>query len=173
MGSFARHMGIGETPAAAPDKPVEAVLADVAERAMAFFTQTMPAGAGLTGEPEWVRRREQRVAQLGAGPRRPTVLLGAYLRAEQEHGRIRSDADPDAAAAVLLGACFHAVFLTAYLDDQPRDSEEFARNIAAIVMNGVGRPKQPKRSAPPEGEPTGGRNMLRGPGDRRSYRRSN
>ncbi|MGC1184905.1 MAG: hypothetical protein WBA31_07110 [Candidatus Dormiibacterota bacterium] len=169
MGSFTRHMGIGETPAAAPDQPVESVLAEVAIRAMRFFTKTMPVGAQLAGEPEWVRQREQRVAQLGAGPRRPTALLGAYLRAEQRQGRIRPDADTDAAAAIVLGACFHAVFLTAYLDDEPGDTDQFARDIAGIVMNGVGASAKTRRVETGVGS-KGGDNVLRGPGDRRSYR---
>jgi hypothetical protein len=169
MGNFARHMGIGETPAAAPDESVESVLAEVAIRAMRFFTETMPVGAQLAGEPEWVRQREQRIAQLGAGPRRPSALLGAYLRAEQRQGRIRPDADTDAAAAIVLGACFHAVFLTAYLDDEPGDSDQFARNIAGIVMKGVGGSEKAPRAESGDGS-KGGNNVLRGPGDRRSYR---
>lgn len=169
MGSFARHMGIGETPASAPDESVESVLAGVAIRAMRFFTETMPVGAELAGEPEWVRQREQRVAQLGAGPRRPAALLGAYLRAEQGQGRIRPDADTDAAAAIVLGACFHAVFLTAYLDDEPGDPDQFARNIAGIVMKGLGGSGKARRAQSGDGS-KGGDNVLRGPGDRRSYR---
>lgn len=169
MGSFARHMGIGETPATAREKPVESVLTEIATREMRFFTETMPVGAQLAGEPEWVRQRAQRVAQLGSGPRRPTALLSAYLRAEQGQGRIRPDADTDAAAAVLLGACFHAVFLTAYLDDELGDSEQFARRIAGIVMEGVGESKRLRRASSGANS-TGGANLLRGPGDRRSYR---
>ncbi|MGC2192402.1 MAG: hypothetical protein WA751_08725 [Candidatus Dormiibacterota bacterium] len=140
MGRFAREMGISERATTADDEPVEVVLADVASRALTFFRQTMPAASPQLQEPEWLRRRRQRVAQLGSGPRRPVALLGAYLRAEQALGRIRKDADPDAAAALLLGACFHAAFLTAFLDDEPGDPEQFACGIAAILMNGVKGP---------------------------------
>ncbi|HVB13936.1 MAG TPA: TetR/AcrR family transcriptional regulator C-terminal domain-containing protein [Candidatus Dormibacteraeota bacterium] len=140
MGSFARDMGIGERAATAAEESVEAVLADVAARALAYFRQTMPASNPLLDEPEWLRHRQQRVAQLGAGPRRPAALLAAYLRAEQTLGRIRKDADPEAAAALLLGACFHAAFLTAFLDDETRDPEQFARSIAGVLVGGVKSP---------------------------------
>jgi hypothetical protein len=61
-------MGIGETPAAAPEEPVESVLTDVATRAMRFFTETMPVAAQLAGEPEWVRQRAQRGGKVGSDP---------------------------------------------------------------------------------------------------------
>ncbi|MGC1194883.1 MAG: TetR/AcrR family transcriptional regulator C-terminal domain-containing protein [Candidatus Dormiibacterota bacterium] len=137
MGRFVREMGIRERTASAGDEPVEEVLAGVASRALTFFRQSMPIGHPQLDEPQWLQRRQQRVAQLGAGPRRPVVLLAAYLRAEQAHGRIRNDADPDAAAALLLGACFHAAFLSAFLDDEPADSDQFARDIAGTLMGGV------------------------------------
>jgi hypothetical protein len=137
MGRFVCEMGISERAASAGDEPVEEVLADVASRSLMFCCQSMPIGIPQLEQPEWLRRRQQRVAQLGAGPRRPVALLAAYLRAEQVHGRIRNDADPDAAAALLLGACFHAAFLSAFLEDEPPDPDQFARSIAGLLMGGV------------------------------------
>jgi hypothetical protein len=145
MRSFARELGISERATNAGDEPVEVVLADVASRALTLFRQTMPAASPQLQEPGRLRRRQQRVAQLGSGPRRPVALLGAYLRAEQVLGRIRKDADPDAAAALLLGACFHSTFLTAFLDDDPGDPEQFACGIAAILTSGVRGPGTPHR----------------------------
>ena len=143
LGTYVQRMGIGDQVAGAADESVEVVLADLAARTLVFFRQTMPVGNPLLKQPEWLRRRQQRLAQLGAGPRRPAALLSAYLRAEQGLGRVRRDADPDAAAALLLGACFHAAFLTAFLDDMPQDESRFARAIARLLMVGVKQTEQP------------------------------
>jgi hypothetical protein len=42
----------------------------------------------------------------GTGPRMVIEALVAHLEAEKLLGRVREDADPEAAAAMVLGACY-------------------------------------------------------------------
>jgi hypothetical protein len=69
----------------------------------------------------------------------PIESLAAYLRAEQRIGRVRSDADPDAAAALLLGACSQRAFAYDMTEEgfplQPLN--EFAAGIARTLLEGI------------------------------------
>ena len=62
--------------------------------------------------------------------------LAAYLGAEERLGRVREGADPDAAAAMLLGACYQRAFLRSYLgEDVPLEEEEgFVEGIVQTLM---------------------------------------
>jgi hypothetical protein len=73
-----------------------------------------------------------------AGPHRANQGLAAYLRREQELGRIDSGEDSEAAAALLLGACqqraVHALFIGA---DILADQDGFANNLVKTLMHGL------------------------------------
>jgi MoxR-like ATPase len=65
-------------------------------------------------------------------------VVANYLAAEQALGRLRADADPRAAAA-LLGACFQHAFLSRF-DDTPLDDEaaqSVASALARTLFSGV------------------------------------
>jgi hypothetical protein len=76
----------------------------------------------------------------GMGPHKPIEGLAAYLRAEQRHGRIGADADPVAAASLLLGACVQRSFAWEMSPDRrPPDSlDDFARALARTLLKGIG-----------------------------------
>ncbi|WP_381804445.1 TetR/AcrR family transcriptional regulator C-terminal domain-containing protein [Streptomyces niveus] len=64
--------------------------------------------------------------------------LAAYLRNEREAGRIRPDADPDAAATLLLGACRQRAFLRGFPDGEPvAPVEEFAPALVRAALLGL------------------------------------
>jgi hypothetical protein len=62
--------------------------------------------------------------------------LAAYLEAEERLGRVREDADPEAAAALVLGACYQRAFFRSYLgEDVPAEGEEgFVESIVQTLM---------------------------------------
>jgi hypothetical protein len=62
--------------------------------------------------------------------------LAAYLDAEKRIGRVREYADPEAAAAMILGACFQRAFFRSYLgEDVPAEGEEgFVESIVQTLM---------------------------------------
>ena len=116
---------------------IEATLVDLAVRAVDFFGRAMPVGNALLGDPDLLVRYRRRLDELGAGPRTPIRLLADYLAAERDLGRLRKDADPQAAAALLLGACFQTAFLGVFLGDGAGDVPAFARSAVSSLMPGL------------------------------------
>ena len=62
--------------------------------------------------------------------------LAAYLEAEERLGRVRKDADFEAVAAMVLGACYQRAFFRSYLgEDVPAEGEEgFVEGIVQTLM---------------------------------------
>jgi hypothetical protein len=62
--------------------------------------------------------------------------LAAYLDAEKRLGRVRKDADPEVAAAMVLGACYQRAFFRSYLgEDVPAEGEDgFVEGIVQTLM---------------------------------------
>ncbi|MFC9729059.1 TetR/AcrR family transcriptional regulator [Streptomyces roseolus] len=120
-------------------RTVEENLTEIARQAARFYEHSFPIAASLYAEPRLKARHDAAVRELGAGPHRPIEGLTAYLRAEQRHGRIGRDADPRAAAALLLGACAQRAFAYDALPEgeQPPPVEDFARAIARTLMRGL------------------------------------
>lgn len=111
-------------------------LGEVAKTALAFFAQGMPIIASIFSEPALLVRHTQEIRRKGGGPHRANEAVAAYLRAEQELGRVRGDADPEAAAAMLLGACFQRAFLRQFLAENvdPAGEERFAEDVVRTLM---------------------------------------
>ncbi|MFE5794699.1 TetR/AcrR family transcriptional regulator [Streptomyces sp. NPDC056503] len=120
-------------------RTVEANLTEIARQAALFYEQTFPIAASLYAEPRLKARHDAGMRELGAGPHRPIEGLAAYLRAEQQHGRIGSDADPRAAAALLLGACVQRAFAYEATPEgrPPQSLDDFARGIARTLIRGL------------------------------------
>src|SRR5215217_9315854 len=96
---------------------VQSVLDQVARSALDFYDEAIPMGASFFADPELLARHRGLLQQRGAGPQRANEAVAAYLRAEQGLGRVRGDADPEAAAAMLLGACFQQTFVRHFLKE--------------------------------------------------------
>lgn len=114
-------------------------LRDIVRQAALFYEQSVPMAASLYAEPTLLRRHRAAVRELGAGPALPLEALSRYLRAEAGAGRIRPDADPDAAAALLLGACAHRGLLYDFAaGEQPEQSlDDFAASLVRTLLAGV------------------------------------
>jgi len=107
-------------------------LEQVASQAVRFYERQFPMLASLFAEPALLARHRQALAAVGAGPHRANEALAAYLRAERDLGRIPASVDPDAGAAMLLGACFQRAFLSAF-SGQPIPDTERARLAASLA----------------------------------------
>jgi AcrR family transcriptional regulator len=127
---LARHPGTGS---------LRDNLIATARAATEFYLESFPMSASMFSEPALLAAHRTSAARQGAGPHRPVAALATYLRAEQEAGRIRSDADPDAGAALLLGACLQYAFLRnfAQLPADPADIEAYASSIADTLVTGL------------------------------------
>ena len=120
-------------------RSLEENLAEVARQAALFYEQTFPMAASLYAEPQLRRRHEEGMRALGAGPHKPIEGLADYLRAEQRLGRVAPDADPHAAASLLLGACAQRAFAYEMAPEgrPPQPLDEFAASIARTLLAGI------------------------------------
>ncbi|MEU9799894.1 TetR family transcriptional regulator [Streptomyces sp. NPDC051000] len=116
------------------EQPVEDRLGDIARHASLFYADAMPMAASLFADPALLIRHREGVREIGAGPHVMLDALTGHLVRERERGRLRPDADPAAAAALLLGACFQRAFFLHFSGaDVVRPVEEFAPALARTV----------------------------------------
>ncbi|RII22248.1 HTH-type transcriptional regulator SrpR [Streptomyces sp. YIM 130001] len=114
-------------------------LTHIAREAALFYEESFPIAASLYAETKLKKRHESAMRELGTGPHMPIEGLAGYLRNEQERGRIRADADPFAAASLLLGACAQRAF--AYdmgAGHPPPPVDAFAADLTRTLLNGIG-----------------------------------
>jgi AcrR family transcriptional regulator len=128
-----------ELPGRAGVGTVEETLREVARKSLAFFGRGLPMFASIFSEPALLSRHAQEIRRRGGGPHRANEAVSAYLRDEQRLGRVRDDADPEAAAAMLLGACFQRAFLRQFLaeEDDPAEEERFAEDVVGTLIRGL------------------------------------
>ncbi|WP_433325073.1 TetR/AcrR family transcriptional regulator [Spirillospora sp. CA-294931] len=114
-------------------------LTGIARRALGYYARTFPMMASMAARPDLMAASRESMRKYGTGPQEPVVQLGAYLRAERELGRVRAEADTDAAAALLMGACFQQGFLRYYAEgaEAPDPPESDAAALVAPLLPGL------------------------------------
>jgi AcrR family transcriptional regulator len=123
--------------ATADSGTVEENLVAIAVAATAFYHHNFPLFASIFAEPALLETHRVRLRQLGAGPHKVNEAVAAYLRAERQAGRVRSGADPEAVADLLVGACFQHAFLSHFRGGEP-DIRTVSR--FAATLDGALRP---------------------------------
>jgi AcrR family transcriptional regulator len=93
---------------------VEDNLTDLVHAVLDFYQQSIPMLGALLADPQRMAAHREAMNRHGAGPDKAVAIFANYLRAEQAIERINPDADPDATASLLIGACFHEAFLRYY-----------------------------------------------------------
>jgi AcrR family transcriptional regulator len=119
---------------------VEANLTAYLDRSLALHAAVLPAFAGLLGQPG-VLARVTTLFSPAAGGGDLGDELAAYLRAEQRLGRLAGDANVDAAATMLNGACHELVLPQLFSGSTPGELQVppgFVTDLAATVLNGIG-----------------------------------
>ena len=130
---------LGELPRRAGREAVGRVLEEVARAALAFYLESFPMSVSVFSEPGLLARHREEVKRRGAGPQKANGALTAYLEAERDLGRVREGADPGAAAAMLLGACFQRAFFGSYSGEGtvPAQDEVFVADVVETLMRGL------------------------------------
>lgn len=129
-----------ELPSRAGRGTVQGTLGEVAREALAFYAESVPISASLFSEPALLARHSEGIRRRNAGPQRANEAVAAYLRAEQDLGRVRRDADAEAAAALLLGSCFQRAFLRHFVAETPAgvpsfvEEERFVEGVLGVLM---------------------------------------
>nr|WP_055504756.1 TetR/AcrR family transcriptional regulator [Nonomuraea pusilla] len=116
------------------------VVGNLVDAVEALFAGNLLALAGLVmTRPSLIPRMGEALAggalHVDAGER----AFAAYLRAEQEHGRIRAEADADSLALALVGAA-HQLVLT-----HAPDPRERMHKVITALISGVERRHDPPR----------------------------
>ncbi|MGW3997238.1 TetR/AcrR family transcriptional regulator [Amycolatopsis sp. NPDC004772] len=96
---------------------------------LAFYVDSFPIAVSMFSSKELLRSHRERLR--GHGPHLPLRGVADYLRAERALGRIKAEADVEAAAALLLGACFQQAFLATFEEREPAD---FAERLADTLL---------------------------------------
>jgi AcrR family transcriptional regulator len=91
--------GLGE----GSPRDVMGALAAAIER---FLDQTLPVIMAAQSDAELRTSLAAYMKEEDLGPHRGVQLLGAFIAAEQQAGRMRGGVDPAGAAVLLVGACF-------------------------------------------------------------------
>jgi AcrR family transcriptional regulator len=130
---------LGELPRRAGQEALGGVLGEVASAALAFYGESFPMSASIFSEPGLLARHREEIRKRGAGPQKANEALAAYLEDERKLGRVREDADPEAAAAMLLGACFQRAFFKSFSgeSDIPVQEEGFVENIVRTLVRSL------------------------------------
>ncbi len=122
---------ITSLPALAGTETVRANLTGIAQSGLSFYDDAIPMGASIFADPELLARHRQLLASRGAGPQRANEALAAYLRHEQDLGRVHASADPEAVAYLLLGALYQRAYWRRFLGEetQPDTDEQFIERL--------------------------------------------
>lgn len=121
-------------------RPGEGTVAETLERvaadAIEFYTESFPIAASVFSEPQLLAAHRDALRQRDAGPQKVNTLLAGYLAAERDLGRISTDADPYAVAALLLGACLQHAFLV-HFDTDLVTPDRFAATLVRTLVTGL------------------------------------
>jgi AcrR family transcriptional regulator len=134
---------------------VQGNLTELAHGALRLYRDLMPLGSSLFADPELLGRFRALLAERGGGPHRAWEPVVAYLRAEQRLGRVAADADPAAAALLLLGACQQLVFVELMTGPETlpfRDRPDPAPALVATLLAGLAPEPSRQPSEPTETE---------------------
>lgn len=129
-------------PGRAGTADVETNLTELARAAIAFFHHLAPLLGAMITDPDSMRERAHTIDAQGQGPRWTVAAVAAYLRREQELGRVRADAAVEGAAQCLIGGCLQQALL-AYLFGRELvalDDESAATKIAGALVRGLQAP---------------------------------
>ena len=130
---------VEELPARVGRGTVRETLQEVATNALAYYGEIVPMAASIFSEPGLLARHREGLRKRGAGPRMINETLASYLEAEERLGRVRKDANPEAAAAMLLGACYQRAFFRSFLGEvAPAEGEvSFVESIVQTLMRSL------------------------------------
>jgi AcrR family transcriptional regulator len=127
-----RVPGFARVETTAGDGDLQANVSRLIRGALEFYRETFPMLGSLLAEPQLMAAHREALGRYGAGPRHAVERVAAYLGAEQRLGRIPAETDPQAAAALLTGACFQQAFLR-YFAEGPGASPAPDELVAALT----------------------------------------
>lgn len=110
---------------------VEANLLEAARAALASYREGAIVLGGLFADTEMLAAEREYLAARDVGPHAVAAKLAAYLKAEQDLGRVRPDADVEIVARILLASCLGESFFRTI--DTVLDGADQARYLHGLV----------------------------------------
>lgn len=107
--------------------------------ALDFYREAFPMMGPLLSEPQLMAAHQASISRRGGGPQYAVDRVADYFRAERDLGRITADADPQAAAALLAGACFQQAFLRYFAQgaEAPPAPDEMVATLARTLTRAL------------------------------------
>ncbi|MGN9838194.1 TetR/AcrR family transcriptional regulator [Nonomuraea sp. H19] len=112
---------------------VAANLTEFAVAAVEFYIKASAIASGVLADPSLMTGFRTMLAKTGGGPHLPILALAEIIGGEQQAGRLDAGMDPQAAAAMLMGACFHRANLS-YFIDLPDDTATWAATLVETLI---------------------------------------
>jgi AcrR family transcriptional regulator len=109
-------------------------LPDVLAAMIAFYAEAQPIVGGIAADPKLLQLCRQRFAKTDEGPHRAHEKLAAFLKGEQQEGRLTRAARADVIASVLIGACTEYASLTNLTGKPPGGLSSKAYASAVVAM---------------------------------------
>lgn len=118
--------------------------------AIAFFEKLIPVTVSLFADVDLLTRHREEMARHERGPHDVFDLISAYIRSEQRLNRIGNKVAPLSAAALLLGPCFHRVYIREALgrDLALVSDQAFVTSLVHTLLIGLNVKGVRNRTAP-------------------------
>jgi len=128
---------------------VQKNLARVLESAFAFHFRMAPLVCSLFADQELLARVRNMMNERSMGPGRSTSVISAYLRAEQQLGRVANAAEPETVAGLMLAASFNTAMCDHFFQGgsggEAKAHRQLREAVRALVV-GLGPRNEGKRA---------------------------
>lgn len=123
----------------AAEKTVQANLEAIALAILGYYDKIILLSAAFLTDPELLAEQRQWMRQSGRGPLNIHRRVEAYIKLEQEAGRISALADATSTAWLLLGPCLQYTFLRKLLGENPlpQSDQQFVTALVQTLSLGL------------------------------------
>jgi AcrR family transcriptional regulator len=144
-----------ELPAKAGEHTLESNLVPWVEELLQLLRENQPIFYALIADRTVFARFKERLRERQTGPVAVFQAAAAYVRAEQELGRIDARVEPEVVASILIGACRDRTLTRALAGIESEPPSGFAQQLVNTVVFGLAPTAAAGPSSPsPEEEPS-------------------
>jgi AcrR family transcriptional regulator len=126
-----------ELPAKAGKNRIDENLVPWVHELLQLLRDNQPIFFALMGDPNVFARFKARLRERETGPVAVFKAAAAYVRAEQELGRLDAAVPPEVVASILIGACRDQTLTRALAGVEPTEDEAFARALVRTIVFGL------------------------------------
>jgi hypothetical protein len=116
---------------------VQKNLETVLESAFAFHHRITPLVCSLFADQELLARVRSKMNERSMGPGRAAVAITAYLRAEQQLGRVSASADPETLSELMMAVSFNTAMSDQFFcggADKGKARQRLRESVRALMV---------------------------------------